>query len=295
MKSVVQNSSRSVFLTFVLSVLLAVVFMAANYAVCYASNLTLDYRSGKLSADISKVPIQKVLRELSKKSNITVFIDTSLKSKKISAQFKNLSLERGIKKLVKPFSSAIVYKQRITPDGRKKLYVSEVKVFDSSNQKATFELVGGKKMSGTESITPTSGRKNWLSQRAIRVTLPPPEIREPARAAASSKRVSAYVLRTRLTQKMAEIRRLKQRMNREEQQKINNLERLKRQLSTASESEKMKIQSRMSLLSLDLNNSRKRYDRDLKRLQRGLDQLKNRLILQEGSLAKNDERVPAQK
>ncbi|MBW2031679.1 MAG: hypothetical protein JRH06_13060 [Deltaproteobacteria bacterium] len=261
----------------------------------HASGLSLEYSSGRLSVNASNAPLEKVLKTLSLECGLKVFLDSSLASKRISAKFDNLSLEQGIKKLVSPYSSAIIFEKMVTSGGRNDFYISEIRVFDNSNKKVSYILVG-RKTPHQAAKAPLQEEENMkLDELEKKVVSVPQYKRDPAKAAAFSKRVSASVLRTRLTQKMAEIRRLKQRMNREEQQKIRNLEQLKEQLEIAPKGEKMKIQSKMSLLSLDLNNSRKRYDRDLKRLQRGLDQLKNRLILQEGSLARNDERVPAQK
>lgn len=283
MKNVTCRYRNSGFFTTAFSVFLAVVFIAGSYAVCQASNMTLDYRAGKLSANVSGVPIQKVLKILSAKSGITVFLDNSLKSKRISARFENLTLEEGIKRLVKPYSSAMVFGKRTTADGRRVFYVSEVKVFDSSNKKATFELVG-KKMSGTNSIKSKATWENRRTGSTVKFASVPPAIKDPARAAAFKKKVSASVLRTRIVQKKAALRRLEQKMRHEEEQKIRKIQQLETQLKTASDSELNRIQANISMLSADLNNFRQRSAGELKKLQREHDQLRNEQLKYGASL-----------
>ena len=116
-----------------LSVLLTFIRIPGHDGVSHASHLSLDYNLGKLSANVSGAPLQKVLETLSAKCGMSVFLDTSLKSKKTSAEFENLPLEKGIKKLVNPYSSAMIFGKRITPEGRSEFFISELKVFDSSN------------------------------------------------------------------------------------------------------------------------------------------------------------------
>lgn len=274
-------------LIFSFCILPAVVLILGIPSFSHASELSLEYSSGRLSVNASNAPLEEVLKTLSLKCGLKIFLDSSLASKHISAKFDNLSLEQGIKKLVSPYSSAMIFEKIVTPGGRNDFYISEVKVFDSSNKKASYILVGTKTPDQAAKASIQMEENIKLDKLKKKVVSVPEYIKNPAKAAAFSKRVSVSVLRTRIIGKMTELRRLRKIVYHEEEQKRRNIEQLRKQLNIAPEGEKMKIQSKMSFLTADLNNSRKRYDRDLKRLQRELDQLKNRFILQEGSLAKN--------
>jgi len=269
------------FMTSLFSVLAAVVFIAGGAAVCQASNLTIDLGNGTLSADIKQVPIQKVLTELSQKGNITVFLDTSLNSNKITAHFKNLPIEDGIKKLVSPYSSTMVFNKRSTADGQDELYVSEVKVFESSNKNTAFEQVG-KKRFPTASTEGNMPRKN-----AITVAAAPLEVRDPAAAAAMRKRVSASILRTRMAQKNAAIRRQQQKMRHEELQSIRRIQHLEEQLQLVSEKGRTKMQAQLSMLKTNLRNTRQRNQSKLRTLQRENNQLKHQQLKYGAALSEN--------
>ena len=253
-----------------------------DQALCHASGLSLEYGSGRLSADVSKCTLQKALDALSKKCGIRVFLDGSLKSKIISAKFDKLPLEEGVKKLVNPYSSAVIFAKRATPEGGSRFYISELKVFDSSKKNTSYILVG-EKTSDHKDKAPISKKASEEMEKANRVVPIPEEIKDTAKAAAFNKKVSYSVVRTRITQKMTEIRQLQQRMKYEEEQKRRQIQLAREKLNGASGRELDKIGSDISMFTVDLKNTKNRNDDQLKKLQRDLDQLKHRIVQQENS------------
>ena len=94
--------------------LLTSILIPGNLGRCYASNLSLKYDSNKLTAHVSGAPLQNVLETLSAECGMSVFLDKSIRSEKIFAEFEKLPLEKAIKKLVNPYNSALVFSKRFT-------------------------------------------------------------------------------------------------------------------------------------------------------------------------------------
>lgn len=286
MKSGLSGGAGSQFFQTVFSIMLMVALMLGSYRASYAlaSDLLLEFNSGKLSANVSGAPFQKVLETLSARCGITVFLDSSLQSKKISVKFDKLSLEEGIKKLVNPYSSAMIFGKRTTPDARNEFYVSELKVFDSSNKKASYILLGEKTSDHVDEPSTSSTFLGEVpkSDMAKKVVPVPEERKDAAMAAALHKKVSSSVLRTRITRKMTELRQLEQRTRHEDEEKRRSLQRFQEELKRASGSELNRIRSQISVLTADIRNSKKVNAAEQKRLQRELDQLRRQIATQEG-------------
>ena len=282
MKSQLFGKGKLDLFTVMFFVLLAVFLVLGGQAVSHATGLSLEYGSGRLSADVSKCTLQKVLDALSKKCGITVFLDSSLKTKRISAKFDNVPLEKAVKKLVNPYSSAVIFAKRATPEGKDRFYISELKVFDSSNKNTSYILVGKDTYDHKDkaSVPEKTSEEMEKDNRVVQI---PEEIKNTAKAAAFNKKVSYSVIRTRITQKMTEIRQLQQRMKYEAEQKRRQIQLAREKLNGASGQELDKIGSEISMLTVDLRNTKSRNEDQLKKLQRDLDQLKHRIIQQETS------------
>ena len=106
----------------------------------------------------------------------------------------------------------------------------------------------------------------------------PNVLRDPIKAAAYKKEISSKMLQTRMTKKISELQQLQRRMRYEEEKKRHKLMQLQNELKTASESDAKQIQSELSLLSADLENSSQRNGAELKRLQTQLDQMKHTFV-----------------
>ena len=160
-----------------LSVLFTFILIPGRYGVSHASDLSLIYNSGKLSANVSGASLQKVLETLSAKCGMNVFLDSSLKSKKIFSEFEDLPLEKGIKRLVNPYSSAMIFGKRASPEGRSEFFITELKVFDSSSNKASYVLMGEKTSLQTEKASRPSILKeeDQKIEETKKMVMPVPE------------------------------------------------------------------------------------------------------------------------
>ncbi|RZB30249.1 MAG: hypothetical protein SRB1_02529 [Desulfobacteraceae bacterium Eth-SRB1] len=265
---------------------------AVDSSVSYAAGMAIEYKSGKLSADVSETPLVQVLKKLSDACGMTTFVDSTIQSKNITVKFKNLPVENGIKRLVNPYSSAVIFSKKTTSKGQEEFYISELKVFDKGNKKVSYVVVNEK---GAGRIVKVRSDGQEMTKQAKTAGPVPEERKDTAKMAALNKKISSSVLRSRITGKMAELRRLKEKIRSEEEQKNRQLKQMRSELSSASENETGRIQSQLSMLTSELKNLKKRNADGLKRLQREVDQLRHMLISQEGSLAKSGGSVSAQK
>jgi len=273
------NVLKHMFFVFVSVVLIVGTFMPGH-----ASELTLEYASGNLSATVSKVSLENLMEALSSKCDIKVFLDESIKSKKISTRFSNLPLEKAIERLVNPYSSALVFGKKRTPKGHTEFYVKEVKVYDSSNSAASYVAVGKKAVSmagRASSQSRTTGDNRKMGRSRSVVTAVPPALKDPATAAAYKKEISSKMLQTRIAKTTSELQQFKRKMQYNEDQKRHRLVQLQQELKTAPKEDVKKIQAEISLLSADIKNSSQRNAAELKRLQTELDQMKYRFVDQQ--------------
>jgi len=196
------------------------VFLIGTVIDVSAANISIQYDSEKLTADVSNGTLHKVLDELSKKTGITILLDTSLKSKKISAKFERISLDQGIKKLIAPYSSAIVYEKKIDAAGKNVFFVSELKVFEESKAGAVFMLVGDKGGLPVDQDGNSKKATNAkITDKSVASAPIPERVKDPARAAEYHKKVGVSVARARINRARAKIRHLKNKMRYEEAQK----------------------------------------------------------------------------
>lgn len=264
------------------------VFLVGMSTSVSAASMSISYDSeGNISADVSKGTLHNVLNELSQKTGITIFLDTSLKSKKISATFKKLALDQGIKKLISPYSSAIIYGKRIGPDGKDVFFVSELRVFEKGKEKAIFVRVGD------TSGLPVDQAGNTIKATDMKTTNEsanstgiPERLKDPARAAEHHKKAGAASLRARISRSIAKIRHLKNKMRYEEEQKRYEIQEYEAELQEAPENEARIIQSKLNLGTIELRAIKKRNSDELNRLQRELNQLKRSQVMVGSASAK---------
>jgi len=275
-KGLLINHNKSGFSAVAFCFLAILALMVGNSPFSYASNMSIEYKSGKLSADVSDTPLVQVLKELSDTCGITTFVDSTIQSKKIAVKFENLSVENGIKRLVNPYSSAIVFSKRTTNDGREEFYISELKVFDKGNQKVSYVVMNEK---GAGQIVKSSSVRSDGQEMTKQTTIAgpvPEERKDPAKMAALNKKISSSVLRSRITNKMAKLHRLKEKIRSEEEQINRQIRETKDSLNSALEDETGKIQSQLSMLASKLKNLKKRNAEEIKKLERELGQLKRK-------------------
>ena len=265
-------------------------FVSIAFSSGYAADLSLEYRSEKLSGDISKVPLRTILTVLSEKTGITVYLDPSLKSKRISASFTDLPLVDGIKKLISPYSSAVVYGKKTGADGKAVFHVAELKVFDRGKEDASFMLIGKTKPSESGTISKPVEDRGTIP-RDQRFSSIPDRVKDPARAAAYHKKVNASVLRSRIRQTMARIRSLEHKMRYESELRRRDIREVEEALQNASEDESKRMQAKLAMHKSEMTNMNDRDSNEMMQLRRELDQLKKRQVVVETSLAGNADKI----
>ncbi len=275
-----------------LSFILILVFISFTPDIAQPARVSIEYNSEKLSADVSKEPLQKVLTLLSAKLDITVFLDKTLKAKRISVKFDNLSVEEGIKKLVHPYSTAMIFKKKKDTKGKSVFYIAKLNVYNSINKNPSYEVVGAMKQNikTRRGIMPKSGKNNQDLENDFKEKkmVIPEERKNPAAAAAMNKKISSSILRSKIAQKSAAVRRLTQEMSNKEKKKMARIQELEQNLNTEDEREKSSIQSKLILLRSDLNSSRMRDSEELKNKKMELELMKKKVINYEQSKSGND-------
>jgi len=241
-----------------------------------AAELSLTFESEVLSADVSRAPLEDVLGSLAIKTDITIFLDQSLKDKKVSVRFSGLPLDEGIRKLISPYSSAIVYGKRRTPGQEDPYYVSEVKVFDKGKKEHAYVRVSQK--DSRPGRMPDSGRVEQGNVTGGDVGTIPEWVKDPARAAAHHKRVSASLLRSKIVSVQARIRQLENGRRRDEEQKRRDIQEYRMELETTPEGDARSIQAKLNLRSGELKATQQRNSQELNRLRTELNQLKRRQV-----------------
>ena len=73
MKTRLFGSGKMDVLRVMFCVSLCMILISGTFTLSHASTLSMEYASGKLSADVSKASLQSVLEALSAKCNIKVF------------------------------------------------------------------------------------------------------------------------------------------------------------------------------------------------------------------------------
>jgi len=261
----------------------AVILVATSSSV--AAELAIEFRSERLTADVTEAQLQDVLTVLSRETGITTFLDSSLKLKKVSARFSQVPLEDGIKELISPYSSAMVYGKEAGTDGAATYFVTELKVYDRGKGNASFILIGehgqpGKEAAGVPAI---EDRRPLESERA---SVPPDHVTDAVRAAELHKKANASILRTRITRTLARIRQLGQKMQHEEGEKQRRLQALKEELQASPDTDAVRIQAELNSSTAELKMLKERNLVEMKRLRRELEQLRRRETALKSSLAK---------
>jgi len=250
--------------------------IAGNPTNGVAADIPVVYESGKLSADVTEIPLDKILTALSEEAEIAVYIDPSLRSKRITARFESLPLDEGIKRLISPYSSAFVYRQEAGDgDGQASFHVAEVQVFDRGKEDSPLVLVGKLPSVSDTGVTGKRDLHQDTTTRTGNVSVPA-YIKDPARAATLHKRSTAQSLRSRIQHTMARIRRLEQKQQDESAQRQRKIQELKEALENAPESESRQLQAKLAIHQSEARNMRDRDHNELMKFRKELNQLRKR-------------------
>jgi HEAT repeats len=84
---------------------------ASSAALVSGTSFALILQHDHLSAAIDNLPLRVVLEKLSRLTNIEVFLEKSVGDEMVTVEFKNLPLEKGIRRILQGNSYALAYAQ----------------------------------------------------------------------------------------------------------------------------------------------------------------------------------------
>ena len=261
---------------------LYLLFSSQNiWAATLTRSFSIEYAPNNLSINSSGVPLHQILEELSSKCGFTVYLGASLKTQNVYLQFENYSLDKGIEKLVDPYNSAIVFEKSLTPDGIEFFSIVEMTVFDKNSKADSYLIMGGDVISDKNNAGIPGEYKQQKTSVNI-VSLPDDElIIDPAKSVATKKRVSSSLLKAKVNQKMAELRRLEERMQSDQNQKMRELQVANNLMRDTSGDDQKMVHEDITRLNAELELSKNHNADELKRVKRELDQLKKQMAQQE--------------
>ncbi len=259
--------------------LVAIVLMLSA-AASHAADISITYKEGRLSALVSGAQLIDVLKALSDQYDTAVFVDDSIQSKKISVTFNNLELEDGVKRLVNPYNSAMIFTKKTDSYGREYFHLSQIKVFNKDSAAATFVTVNGEDKEQDHSVrhAAISGETYRVKEMADRIRSTPSDRKDAARSAEMNKKISASVRRSQVTQTLARLQQAKNKKLAEEAKTYRLLEEAKSRLDNASEQDLQRIQAQISMYNAELRTTRARNSNEIKRLERELARLQKGTI-----------------
>ncbi|MBF0450873.1 MAG: hypothetical protein HQK75_09240 [Candidatus Magnetomorum sp.] len=227
-----------------------------------------------LTAEISNAPVVKVLEKLSEICGAEVFVDASIQNNKISANIRSLPVEHAIKRIVSPYSSVAVFSQRINDQGEKELFISDIKVFESSTGLDKVQYVNVSRSASEKSESPDGKpNKSQVYQSPFRVPPPVPGVH--------AKGSYAEKAQTRINEKMIESRikkiaYMRSKSSMEENRVRKDITRLKIELSNAALEDRRELSAELSAKTRELYNLQKRNITRIQNEERILRQLQAR-------------------
>jgi len=114
---------------------ISVMLLVLIWASPVLAGISLSYSNGLLSADITDATLHAVLQELSAEYGMVVLVDKAIEDAPVKTAFVGLPIEKAIKRVVHPFSSAMIFSHRLDAGGVEELFISELKVFESNTGK----------------------------------------------------------------------------------------------------------------------------------------------------------------
>ncbi|KPA18402.1 conserved hypothetical protein, secreted [Candidatus Magnetomorum sp. HK-1] len=227
-----------------------------------------------LTAEISNAPVIKVLKELSAVCGAEVFVDASIQNNTISSNIHSLPVEKAVKRIVSPYSSVAVFSQRTNANGTKELFISDIKVFESSKGRDNVQYVNV-----SSSSTDSSGsvedkpKKSQVYQSPFRVPPPVPGVHaKGSYAEKAQKRINEKMIESRI-KKIAYMR---SKASMEENRVRKEITRLKIELSNAALEDRRELSADLSAKTRELYNLQKRNITRIQNEERILRQLQAR-------------------
>jgi hypothetical protein len=270
------------------SMLLTFFVLAGHFQTVRAGDLSLVCESENISANISGIPFQKVMQTLAEKCNISILLDDSLKTQQINSKFENFTLEEGIKRLIKPYSSAMTFEKLTPPTGKVIFHVRELKVFDSSRKNTIYVSIAHKNPEQAEKDLLAPSTENASPNVITKEVAPPPdELKNPAKTAMLHKKISTINLQSKVTRKMAALNQSRQKAANEETRQRRKIQELEAALHAATGNDANRIRAQVASAKAEFRSMQKRNSYELEKLQSELEQLKYALNRQPDKLAQN--------
>ena len=260
--------------TFFYIILILVFSFLFFYENLNAQTIEITKKEGTLSADIQDAPLIKVLEVLSRESGASVFVDRAIQDKKITTRFRNLPVERAVKKLVYPYSCGAVFSQRINKSGEKELYISDIKVYESGKSSGEFVNVNSNSNDFDSSKRPP-GRKSRSSDYQSPFRVPPPVPGVHGKNSYAGKAQEA-IHNKQVESRIKKITYMRSKNEMEEGRVKKEIMKLKIALTNANEDERKSISSELSDKTRELYNLQKRNRIRLQNEERILRQLQAR-------------------
>ena len=263
-----QYNAYSLFIAIIVFILIFPIISQANEKI----NIKLD--GEYLTAEISNAPVIKVLKELSAVCGAEVFVDASIQNNKISANIHSLPVERAVKRIVSPYSSVSVFSQRTNSNGDKELFISDIKVFESSKGRDNVTYVNvSEATSDTSETVGEKPAKSQVYQSPFRVPPPVPGVHaKGSYAEKAQKRINEKMIESRI-KKIAYMR---SKAAMEENRVRKEITRLKIELSNAATEDRRELSAELSAKTRELYNLQKRNITRIQNEERILRQLQAR-------------------
>jgi len=254
------------------SLLICFIFLSKSV---FCETIVIKQEKGSLTADVENAPLIKVLEKLSKECGASVFVDKSIQNKLISAKISNLPVEKAIKRLVTPYSSVAVFSQKINKKGDKELFISDIKVFESSKGGAGVEYVNvsSSNFSDQEKLDRSEINENQKYQSPFRVPPPVPGVHaKGSYAEKAQKAINDKMIESRIKK----ISYMRSKAAMEESRIRREITRLKISLSKTEGEDRRELSAELSAKTRELYNLQKRNRLRLQNEERILRQLQAR-------------------
>ena len=250
-------------------ILIGTVFLSHSLA---ENKLHIKIDGEYLTAEISNAPIIDVLKKISEVCGAEVFVDASIQNNTISANIHSLPVEKAVKRIVSPYSSVAVFAQRTNSKGEKELFISDIKVYESSTGGSNVQYVNVSR-SGSHNQNTHKANKSQVYQSPFRVPPPVPGVHaKGSYAEKAQKRINEKMIESRI-KKIAYMR---SKASMEENRVRKEITRLKIELSKAPIEDRRELSAELSAKTRELYNLQKRNITRIQNEERILRQLQAR-------------------
>jgi hypothetical protein len=248
--------------------LIGTIFLSNSLA---ENKLHIEIEGENLTAEILNAPIIDVLKKISEVSGSEVFVDASIQNNTISANIHSLPVEKAVQRIVSPYSSVAVFAQRTNAQGKKELFISDIKVYESSTG-GNVQYVNVSH-SGAAEGNAQRAHKSQVYQSPFRVPPPVPGVHaKGSYAEKAQKRINEKMIESRI-KKIAYMR---SKASMEENRVRKDITRLKIELSKAPIEDRRELSAELSAKTRELYNLQKRNITRIQNEERILRQLQAR-------------------